>query len=276
MSNTNTSCRTIKMPVIAGGISGRVLDRSKDLGMFTGDSVWSDGTNIYKDSIEVLKGGKWEKKIWNGLTDFDGEYIWTDGTNIYYSYSASDGTKQYVLNKETDTWEEKTWGGSNDFSAKGVWTDGTNIYSSATYGGQYVLNKETDTWEEKTWNIGKFYGGDVWTDGTNIYLNKGHILNKDSGTWEKTTFNSSVTIEGAYIWTDGVNIYHSYTRHDVLNGDTWEQTMADIPFGDHYGTMFWTDGKNIYSSNGDTVLFLPTTAKLYVKQSSWAEVGSIS
>jgi hypothetical protein len=54
---------------------------------FNGDTVWTDGTNIYcNDSFGsnyILNGDTWEdSKLGRSLP----EYLWTDGTNIYYSY----------------------------------------------------------------------------------------------------------------------------------------------------------------------------------------------
>jgi hypothetical protein len=76
---------------------------------------------------------------WNGNTDFSGDYIWSDGTNIYYSYEIY----QKVLDKSTSTWVDKTWSGITysgviNFSAEYVWSDGTHIYYSNSK-RQYVL-----------------------------------------------------------------------------------------------------------------------------------------
>ena len=64
-----------------------------------------------------------------------GNCVWTDDNGIYYS----NGFKQCVLNKETNTWEINTWNGTNNLVGNCVWTDGTNIYYSN--GNTYVLNK---------------------------------------------------------------------------------------------------------------------------------------
>ena len=50
--------------------------------------VWSDGINIYFSFYDhfVLRGDTWEKKTWNGPSDWTGFQTWTDGINYYYSY----------------------------------------------------------------------------------------------------------------------------------------------------------------------------------------------
>jgi hypothetical protein len=209
----------------------------------------------------------WQKKTWNGLSDFSSHYVWSDGTNIYWSY----GSEQYVLNG--DTWEVKTWKGFTDLYGVNVWTDGTDIYysASASY-DQYVLRG--DTWVVKEWTFQSFEhfpngcgvgGNKIWSDGTNIYadvsfLQPVHYVLKGN-TWQIVTWGSNLTPGGDNVWSDGTNIYYSASEdHYVLNGDTWEvKTWNGI--GRFYGNDIWTDGENVYVSsqylgqyvlNGDT------------------------
>ena len=147
-----------------------------------------DGKGILKSTKPQQSPDTWSTKTWTGLTGFIGSSIWTDGENIYHS----NGSRQYVLDKETSTWSAKTWNGLTSFSASSIWTDGENIYYGSSV-NQYVLNKETSTWSTKTWNgLTNFYGSYVWTDGENIYCSAGgsgtqYVLNKPTST--KTLVN---------------------------------------------------------------------------------------
>ena len=95
---------------------------------FTGNYVWSDGSNTYyskgANNQWILREDTWEKITWNGYDGIIGCYVWTDGDNFYYSY----GTAQYVL--KGDAWEPKVWTGLSSFNANDVWTDGTYYYYS--------------------------------------------------------------------------------------------------------------------------------------------------
>lgn len=64
---------------------------TKTWNISTGASfIWTDGVKTYLswDSNHYVLNtttGEWERKTWNGLTNFRGQYVWTDGNNIYYS-----------------------------------------------------------------------------------------------------------------------------------------------------------------------------------------------
>jgi hypothetical protein len=137
---------------------------------FSGQNVWSDGTDIYcstaSDQYVLNKAtSTWSAKTWNGLTSFNGAYIWKDGSDIYYSNSSS----QYALDKATSTWSAKTWSGLTSFNGQRVWSDGTYTYSS-NGGTQHVLNlavlsdsefafrrSASDTWKKVTMSDIKNY-----------------------------------------------------------------------------------------------------------------------
>lgn len=220
---------------------------------FSGQFIWTDGTNVYYSSNENQyvfdrESSSWEQMIWNGLTNFSGSNIWTDGENVYYSY----GTEQYMLNKETSTWVEKIWLGLNSFTGEDIWSDGTDYYR----GIYQKLNKENGTWENITWNgaIG-LTAGNFWTDGENVYVSSGnyqYVLDMDTLTWNTKTWSGLTNFSGNHIWTDGANIYYSnYTEQYVLNKETntWiEKTWVGL--NSFTARNIWTDGINYYYSVG--------------------------
>ena len=220
---------------------------------FSGQFIWTDGTNVYYSSNENQyvfdrESSSWEQMIWNGLANFSGNNIWTDGENVYYSYNAG----QYVLNKETNTWIEKTWVGLNSFTASQVWSDGTNFYR----GIYQKLNKEKGTWENITWNGAIGLSADnFWTDGEDIYVSSGkyqYVLNMDTLTWNAKTWSGLSDFSGYNVWTDGENIYYSnYTEQYVLNKETstWiEKTWVGL--NSFTASNVWSDGTNYYYSVG--------------------------
>ena len=99
--------------------------------------IWSDGANIYYSVWTyhyVLNGDTWEEKTWN--ISFWGNSVWTDGTNIYCG-GASASDEHYIL--KDGVWEEMVFANApNDFSDRHVWSDGTNVYHSDG-SIQYVL-----------------------------------------------------------------------------------------------------------------------------------------
>lgn len=234
---------------------------------FTGENVWSDGTNVYYSSSSnqyVLNKATstWSTKTWSGSSSFAGKNIWSDGTNIYLS---NDST-QKVLNIATSTWSNKSWSGLTSFTGVCVWTDGENIYySKATSSNkQYVLDKSTGTWSAKTWSGDTTWinGDAVWTDGLNIYYtssNGSYILDKSTSTWTAITFETTPgNFSPTGIWTDGEEVYF-YTSDGsaaykfVSSIPTW--TVSSIPINTTgtsliptIGSDIWTDGDNIYYS----------------------------
>ncbi len=212
---------------------------------FSGECIWTDGTNVYYDTTHILNGDTWEEVelYTNTLSHRD---FWTDGENIYYSYEG----EQYILDKVSQELVPTRWNGLRSFYGSYIWTDGENIYYSYNR-NQYVLNG--DTWEAITWNgdLTSFMGHRIWSDGTNTYYSFGnnqYVLNGD--TWEAVTWNGALTsFSGEYVWTDGTNVY--YDTGYVLNGNTWQATtFTGIPddFAGVYlwSEQIWSDGYNIY------------------------------
>ena len=239
---------------------------------FPGNSVWTDGDNIYcslgSDHYVLDKEtSTWSPKTWSGLTTFSGtDGIWTDGDNIYHSSNADN----YVLDKSTSAWTIKIWNGLTDFYGSNVWTDGDNIYCSRG-SDQYVLDKATSTWTPKTWSgLTNFGGGNVWTDGDNIYysdLNNHYVLNKSTSTWSAKSWSGLTNFKGIKVWTDGDTIYYSdYSKQYVLDKttSTWSvKTWSGLT--QTTGEYIWTDGDNIYYSIGSGQYYLPITKKLFPK-----------
>ncbi len=143
---------------------------------------------------------------------FIGSYIWEKDGELYYSAGSS---KQYILDKETNTWVSYTWNGFSNFYGSCIWNDGERYYFSEN-SNQYVLDEETNTWVEMVWN-GEFnpltsyeaykY---IWTDGNYIYYSyysDQYILDKETYTWVKKEWNGLTSFSGYYIFFDGLNAY---------------------------------------------------------------------
>lgn len=226
-------------------------------------------------------GNTWSEKTWSGLTSFDGKYVWTDSGNIYYS----NGSDQYIFNKNINSWEEKTWSGLTSFDGQCIWTDGENIYSEVTNNDNYVLNKNTSTWELKNWSIDDgadiliSSGEDIWSDGENIYWSGGSmfylqlILDKTALIWHYKTWNGLTGFLGRYVWTDGDNIYYSNGSSQYIldkatstwNAKTWNGLM------NFDGRYIWTDGDNVYYSNGSNQYVLDKSTSTWSTK-TWNEL----
>lgn len=258
---------------------------STELYDYRAANIWSDGDNIYLSSYTdstphhyVLSKDRislWYEKTWNGFTSVRGEYIWTDGKDTY----CSNGSSQYVLNKETDTWETKTWTGLTSFNGYNVWTVDDDIYYSSG-STQYVLNKSTSTWETKTWTgLTSFNGQYIWTYNNDVYYSYGssqYVLDKATSTWNKSGIPSmtsgSYSIGGNAIWTDGAYICYSYTSGSYssyktyskrLNKETrlWEEYTPFPSVGyssyTNISSAIWSDGIYTYAIIGGGTYILP-------------------
>ena len=217
-----------------------------------GRKVWKTKNNVYYGSTYKFSSG-WDfnKKLWNGLTEFYGQYVWTDGKNIYYSLK----DKQYRFDKVELKWKPKPWNGLTNFNGNTIWTDGNNIYYDS--GDKHYELKNDDTWEPKTWNRSITDGSMVWTDGNNIYYSRGTVhyqLDKLKSEWGPKPWNGLTELYGNYIWTDGENIYYSskdihsnFSHYELKDNDTWEpKTWEGLT--KFTGDNVWTDGENIYYS----------------------------
>ena len=273
---TNASCITTKVRNTQKGTHYPkiTIDAILNGGPLTpdGDYFWTDGTNTYYANNYVLNGNTLEEKTWTNAPSFSLDYLWTDGTNVY----SSRGTSHYVLNKETSTWEEKVWNVETDFYGYNVWSDGENYYLNSSY----VLNKETSTWEEKVWNgFTGISSSCIWSDGTNIYYSgndEQYVLNKETSTWEEKVWNGLTSFSPDGLWTDGTYIFND--NGYVLNGDTWEEHHFTGDFTDPSAFWMWSDGTYTYGAfDGALFMVIPSTAKLYYKESSssWREMDEL-
>lgn len=218
---------------------------------FSGNYVWTDGTDIYysdsdssKQYILDKENHVWNLKTWTGFAPPYGNAIWSDGDNVYY-------WDTHKFNKATGIWETITW--NVEFSPF-IWSDGTNIYCSNGSAYQYVLNKTNRTWEPKTWYGFQPIGADIWSDGTDIYYSfesSQYKLNKATDTWEPKTWNIDVSrFHGGDVWTDGYKIYNSGGSGDYVLDKNAGEWVAKTWYG-YQGTAgkyIWSDGTNIYYS----------------------------
>lgn len=233
---------------------------------FTGQDVWTDGTNIYYSDGSYSRAFildketlTWSSIYLNGVPNsakFYGRYVWTDGTYIYYNYKISDNASCSIklVDVDTLTWGSFWYGKSIGYGSA-VWTDGFNVYYSY-YGTNYTLDKENLTWVEKTWNgLTSFNGRYIWTDGTNTYYSYGtvqYVLDKETSTWNIKTWDGLTDFYGYNVWSDGVNTYYSNgTEQYVLDKETstWVEKTWD-GLTSFVGQNVWTDGTNYYYSSG--------------------------
>lgn len=281
-SNTAISCQLMSLLKLKGTWSNTFITMPYG-NASEADYIWTDGENTYCgfDAVWDKSTKRWKTKQWNGLTgSLTPIGIWTDGENIYYSWL----TKQYILNKETDTWVKKTWGNipTTNFYGNAIWTDGTDIYHCWD-SNQCVLDRETDTWQEIDLGISIRANEEIWTDGENIYYSNSYdhsIFNKETKKFEETQFKKEngdgMYFWGADVWADGTNIYVSRTTaHYIL--DTENNVWRSITWNgvnSFDGDEVWTDGTNIYVLANPTIsgqaqtscILLPTAAKLYSRQ----------
>lgn len=231
----------------------------------SGDSIWSDGKNIYYTHFlhgsYVLNGDTWEEHSIvhigdDPITGIGGQYIWTDGNGIYYTY---DDCHYSLID---GVWKEVFW--VNSRPGCYVWSDGKTIYASRNNGHYQQLNgnlNSLSTWDRKTWNItenkGFWDGKNVWTDGENVYLSHYYLDDNDDshymhyvlidGLWQPKTWNV-IDITGDSIWTDGTYIYAGGSY--VLKDGIWEPVEWNSPDGFYGGRgTVWSDGTNIYYSS---------------------------
>lgn len=198
---------------------------------------------------------------YSGLVNLSGRYIWTDGENTYFSLAS----RQYKLNKETNTWENKEWKGLTDINGSYVWNNGDEVYYSYN-NTHYQLNKATSVWTKKTWNLSRsFDASDLWTDGEHVYYsNTNHqYMLDDTGTWVGKEWGGSYEPSDASdVWTDGTDIYMQFLTHNFVldkNTDSWIEitlNLGDIEY--FYASNVWTDGDYAYYSySGKHYVFNP-------------------
>ncbi len=234
--------------------------------------------------ISVFLSRTWEVMTWNGLNEFDGSNVWNIGDSYYYS----NGSDQYVLDKNTKTWNIMTWNGFNEFKGYNIWTDGQQYYySSGIY--QYVLDTETNTWNEMIWNgdLSKPEGRYIWTDGENYYYSGRRDycfkLDIDSHTWTSISFsglnnnNDLNQFNGLSIWSDGINTYYSISKWTKIfdsNTLTWTEIEFQFPIDENTtfnGRDIWSNGYEIYYSSYSEFLGSYQYV-LNIETQTWSEV----
>lgn len=227
---------------------------------------WStDGVNVVEDidTLEVTGDitylavfeelpKDWEVKTMSVTAD--PSYVWTDGTDTYYS----DGSKNYIFNKDTQDWESVTFNGFTSIYGLQVWSAGETIYYSMS-SSQYVLDKETRTWTAVTWENkpSMFNGQNIWSDGTNYYFSNGknqYILDIENRTSTAITWNGLTSLNADNVWSDGENIYYISGGVFVLDKETrtWSQVTFNGDVKVLQGGCIWSDGENFYYSNIDS------------------------
>lgn len=281
-----------------------------------------NGKAIYRtvDSYGYHAGGNamWLPTTFYGVTVDGGDSVWTDGTDIYYVDSVPDTT--YKLDKETKTWSHSDvgfdWDSTGRYSVfhdgdityacynnsnihrvyqfddstkkfstyynqeyptgeDDIWYNGGDIYHSANTGivgdpaHNLKWNRSTHMWEpvamyfnpslygtyglvgNAVWNYkGDSYVGDWDYDGNFLRLYK---FNHSTSTWNETSWNGFCAVKGIDIWDDydGNIIYSTPSAQYKLNAsnDMWEPyDRWYVRPNPGYGRYVWTDGDYIYHS----------------------------
>ncbi len=270
----------------------------------------SNATKVYdyilpkevKDSnVTKVYDYAWKDKEWSGLDKFEGDNIWSDGNHVFYS----NGSQQYILNKETSTWEKiKMFTDKEIYTPKhtnidielklfreNIWTDGTDIYYS-DLNLQYELIKNiTDVPHQMRWvpmkwkGLDIFNGSYIWKDGNDIYYsdgNKSYILDKQNHSWSIKKFKG-YKVYGDHIWTDGTNVYYSNLEKQYIldrSTCTWNEKQWEGSLSKFDSKNIWTDGNDIYYSLGyenQKVLDKSTSTwkdKFWIENGNFPSIGS--
>jgi hypothetical protein len=183
------------------------VTETKDFGPSAANVIFEDEDNLvnkYQDLADIIPAKtKMELKAetWN-IPNMTGKAVWhsLDNNHIYYS----EGTRQYELNKDTNTWVEKSWSGLTDFDGWNVWHDKDNEGNAITYYSdgiekQYYLD-ENGVWQTKTWDnnvpvVNALKGERAWqsqnnedfTEWSTYFSTNDKIYNlyKDENTWKE-------------------------------------------------------------------------------------------
>ena len=181
----------------------------------TPSTIWRDGEHVYHAAYSELDREKkeWVPVSWKGLTEFSGQSIWTDGVNMYCSFSTRGSYKHYKLDRTTATWNVQQWYGRTAFVAADIWTDGQTIYCSQG-ALHYQLDNATSTWNARSWvGIGDFKGANVWHHHNNVYCSIGdkhYQLQIEQNKWvPKTWEGDDINFSGANVWSQGDKFYVS-------------------------------------------------------------------
>ena len=238
------------------------------------DSNVSNVTKAVEDSNATkVYDYAWKEKKWSGLDNFEGDNVWSDDNKIFYS----NGSQQYILNKETSTWETiKMFTDPKERYAKpeqvntntelklfreNIWTDGTDTYYSDRNLQYKLIRNTTDVPHLIRWVLMKWKGLDIfdgryiWKDGNDIYYsdgNKSFILDKQNHSWSIKEFKG-YKVYGNHIWTDGTNVYYSsLDKQYILDRFTssWNMKQWDCDLSMFDSKNIWTDGNDIYFSLG--------------------------
>ncbi len=139
-------------------------------GVIQGDTLWTDGTDIYcqtaNNKISILDQSTltWGTPQTVVTTANNGYMYWTDGTDVYYSSS----TTHKVWDKANKNWVNKTWSGLTNFGGNEVFYYNDEIYArqAASPYNIYKLDKATSTWTQAYTNPmgsnSNFRGARMW------------------------------------------------------------------------------------------------------------------
>ena len=134
----------------------------------------------------VFSSIEWKDDSGNKMS-FYGNSVWSDGEDVYYSRKSD--AKHYILDKENSIWIQMDWPEDSEApDGAGVWKAGDNIYCSASVGQDYQLafDKTGKKWKSIKWTKTGTAGdikpiqSEVWTDGENVYWYNFYLCVLDS------------------------------------------------------------------------------------------------
>ena len=286
MNYTNTSCSTLKYPMITSEnkITNTILpypqktdfyqEIQKAIPLFAQfdvhtpsiplgeNTLWSDGENIYSSGGGVhlvfnKEDLSWERTFLSKFTDIYGCQVWSDGENIYHTWCGQD----FKFNKDTEEWEEKHWLGIDgiaEFRSRFIWTDGENIYMSGNH-YQLKLNKDTETWEPVNWIFNTVDTNEICKLGDVVYRqidNETFLLN--GVTWEpKKVGYYKLALSNIYEFQeDYYYIDESLSLKWDVETKTWIENTQQGEVVPTWGEYIWNYGVQLYYSCGSTQLQL--------------------
>lgn len=236
----------------------------KDFGASAENVIFEDEKNLvtkYQELADIIPektGFKLKAETWN-IPNMTGKAIWhsLDNNHIYYS----EGTRQYELDKDTNTWISKTWSGLTDFDGWNVWFDeNTGItYYSEGLDKQYYLD-ENSIWQVKTWNnnvpvINSLKGEYVWKNYDLVPLfstgEKHYYLSGSGDTWIEQEFSINFFGYNVFYYNKNnslkeVDMCDTNNSLCFLANNGWNVRESDIKFN---GKDIWEYNSSLYLSD---------------------------
>lgn len=253
----------------------------KGMSKFSGDKIWSDGTNAYYSGGSVSsqfvldkETMTWNAKTWN-LSNIDGSYIWRSGSKIMHSTNV--GNSNYYLDLKTGTWKFQSANNSDTVTASG--SSVGNLGGSAyVNGSKYLL-----WWNGSGWSIQSstngwgyiLYPTSLWSfGGYSFYSNGSDQMYMSGGRWTNKSWNGVSSFYRSSIWIDEVtntaylSSGSSFQYVLDLTTSTWTQKTW-FGFTNIYGAYIWSDGTDMYYSKDYVHYKLDRSTSTWIPVTTW-------